>query len=153
MAREALRAGVPVVDCTGFLGESDEAPYLVPWVNPEAMQRAVEQGAISVPGSASILLASALGPLMRAGIVGEIQSTLMYPASSSGRDGIEELSKQVVALFNAGTPPRRVFEHGLAFDLIPQMGPADDDGWSDIELGVTRTPSNAGDGILWGLPQ
>ena len=152
LAREALRAGVPVVDCTGFLGEHDEAPYLVPWVNPEAMQAAVEQGAIAVPGAASILLASALGPLMRAGIVGEVQATLLYPASAAGRDGIEELSKQVVALFNAGTPPRRIFEHGLAFDLIPQMGSANDDGWSTAETDtVHELHQMLGEGLPLGV--
>ena len=58
----------------------------------------------------------------------------------------------MVALFNAGTPPRRVFEHGLAFDLIPQMGPADDEGWSEIELGVTRELHQMlGDGLPLGL--
>ena len=136
IARDAIRNGIPVVDCSGFLAENDEAPLMVPWVNPEAMQRAVSIGAIAVPTAASILLSSAIGPLLRSGILGEIQATLLYPASAAGRDGIEELSKQVVALFNAGTPPRKVFEHGLAFDLIPQMGPLDDLGWSSVESEV-----------------
>ena len=35
---------------------------------------------------------------------------------------IEELSRQVVALFNHKEPPRRVFPRGLAFDLLPQVG-------------------------------
>ena len=43
---------------------------------------------------------------------------------------MEELSKQVISLFNSGTPPRKVFEHGLAFDIIPQLGAADANGWS-----------------------
>ena len=125
---------------------------MVPWVNPESMDAALEQAAVAVPSAASILLASALGPMLRAGILGEIQTTLLYPASAAGRDGIEELSKQVVALFNASTPPRRVFEHGLAFDLIPQMGAVDDAGWSDVENTVVhQLHSMLGEGLPLGV--
>ena len=57
----------------------------------------------------------------------------MVPASLMGREGVAELSKQVVALFNSGTPPRKVFEYGLAFDLLPLLGEAEEDGWTALE--------------------
>src|SRR5690606_33204547 len=42
-------------------------------------------------------------------------------------------SRQVVALFNSATPPRRVFPEGLAFDLLPQLGPTDEQGHTEEE--------------------
>jgi aspartate-semialdehyde dehydrogenase len=51
---------------------------------------------------------------------------------------MDELSRQVVALLNGQTPPRKVFQNGLAFDLVPQIGEADDSGWSDWERTVSE---------------
>jgi len=61
----------------------------------------------------------------------------MLSASTAGRAGVEELSKQVVALFNSSTPPRGVFGHGLAFDILPEASASRDDGWCQGELQVT----------------
>ena len=60
----------------------------------------------------------------------------MLPASLQGRDGMDELSKQVVALFSSGTPPRKVFPDGLAFDLLPAVGEIGEDGWTSREVMV-----------------
>lgn len=60
----------------------------------------------------------------------------MLPASLKGRDGMDELSKQVVALFSSGTPPRKVFPDGLAFDLLPAVGEPGEDGWTSREIRV-----------------
>jgi aspartate-semialdehyde dehydrogenase len=57
----------------------------------------------------------------------------MVPASGWGDAAVQELSAQVIALFNQGTPPRKVFEHGLAFDLLPEVGMPDEEGWTDRE--------------------
>ncbi len=132
----AMREGVAVVDCSGAL--VDRAPMVVPWINPEAMAEGLHLGALVVPWAPSTLLASALGSLARVGVPAQVSAQIFLPASVAGRDGIEELSKQVVALFNAATPPRKVFSHGLAFDLLPQLGVVDDSGWTDQERRVVR---------------
>ena len=44
VAREAIRSGVPVVDCSGFLRETEEAPCLVPWVNQSFSPKACNGG-------------------------------------------------------------------------------------------------------------
>lgn len=130
----ALREGVAVVDCSGALG--DRAPVVVPWVNPEAMAEGLHLGALVVPWAPSTLLASALGALVRVGLPTAVSAQVFLPASMAGREGIDELSKQVVALFNSSTPPRKVFSQGLAFDLLPQLGVADESGWTDQEQRV-----------------
>jgi aspartate-semialdehyde dehydrogenase len=133
----AVREGVPVVDCTGAFADDADVPLVIPWVNPEVLQE-VRGGVVAVPTPEVILLASVLGPLKRAGIEGRASATVLVPASRAGRQGVEELSRQVVALFNAGTPPRRVFPTGLAFDLLPAVGAVEEDGWTDRERAISE---------------
>ena len=118
---DAIGAGVPVVDLSGVFAAEGEAPFVVPWVNPEALNE-LPRGVVSVPSAGTLALVSALGPLWRAGLAGRVVATVLAPASTEGKQGVEELSRQVVALFNSATPPRKVFEQGLAFDLVPQLG-------------------------------
>jgi len=134
-AERAAAEGTLVVDCAGAFLEDPEVPTCLPWVNPEALAEPL-RGIVSIPSSAATLLASALGPLTRAGVEGPFNATVIVPASSWGRAGIDELSRQVVSLFNAGTPPRKVFENGLAFDLMPQLGALEDGGWTAGERRV-----------------
>lgn len=118
----AIQAGVPVVDCSGAL-HNEAIPIGIPWVNPEALSQA-QVGALAMPSPEAILASVVLGPLQRAGLAGEAEAVFFVPASRSGRDAITELSQQVVALFNSGSPPRKAFPDGLAFDLLPTGGEA-----------------------------
>jgi len=133
VGERALEDGVVIIDVAGaFRGEPD-VPTVVPWINPEALAHGSVRDVVALPGAPALLLASVLGPLARAGLLGHAQATVLVPASAQGRPGIEELSKQVTALFNAGTPPRRIFPHGLAFDLMPALSEPAEDGWTAEE--------------------
>jgi aspartate-semialdehyde dehydrogenase len=133
IGERAIGDGVAVVDCTGVFAQDDDVPMVVPWVNPEALRDMPPRGVLAIPSAAALMIGSVLGPLRRAGLAGPTTATLLMPASDAGRAGIDELSRQVVALFNSATPPRKVFDQGLAFDLLPQLGDAGADGWTDRE--------------------
>lgn len=133
VGERAIEDGVPVIDVSGAFGQDADVPVVVPWINPHALAELGMRNVVSLPGAPANLLASVLGPLGRAGILGEAHATVMVPASAWGRAGMDELSKQVVSLFNAGTPPRKVFPHGLAFDVLPSVGELDEEGWTDAE--------------------
>jgi aspartate-semialdehyde dehydrogenase len=124
--------GVPTVDVSGATAMDPSVPLCVPWINPEVLAD-VPRNVVAIPDAAATLVASILGPLRRAGIGGTAEATILVPASREGRAGIDELSRQVVALFNSQTPPRKVFKEGLAFDLLPAVGAIDADGWTDAE--------------------
>ncbi|TNE84370.1 MAG: hypothetical protein EP330_29585 [Deltaproteobacteria bacterium] len=132
----AVAEGVLTVDCTGAFENDPDVPLIVPWVNPELLAEPAPKGLISLPAPEATLIGPILSALGRAGIVGEVEATVLVPASLAGRDGIDELSKQVVALFSGGTPPRKVFPDGLAFDLLPAIGGIGADGWTDRETRV-----------------
>jgi len=133
---QAIHKGVPVVDVSGALA-SDAVPIGIPWVNPEVIAAAPAR-VLAVPTPEAILAASVLGPLERAGLGGACEATFFVPASRFGRDAIQELSAQVVSLFNAGTPPRKIFPDGLAFDLLPSCGEPLQAGWTESEARVTE---------------
>jgi len=128
----ASQAGVSVVDCSGAFAADADVPLVVPWVNPEALAD-VPRGMLAVPAAEVVLLGSLLGPLRRAGIEVGMCASVLIPASAAGRDGITELSAQVVALFNSSDPPRKVFDQGLAFDLLPAVGEGGDEGPTQLE--------------------
>lgn len=135
----AIQVGTRVVDCSGGLA-SPTVPVGIPWVNPAQLLQGV-RGAVAMPSPETILAASVLAPLKRAGLDGTTEATFYVPASRVGKGGIEELSAQVVALFNAGTPPRKVFADGLAFDLLPTFGEPTAEGWTP---GETRASNELG---------
>jgi aspartate-semialdehyde dehydrogenase len=132
--REALRQGTAVVDCSGALAA--DLPTFVPWLDPEPPGSA--RGVV-VPGAATLLVASALAPLRRAGVDAPASAVVLLPASTAGRAGLAELSGQVVALLNGGAPPRKVFDGGLAFDLVPTVGPVTPGGWTAREREVAAS--------------
>jgi aspartate-semialdehyde dehydrogenase len=130
----AVRLGIPTVDCSQARAEDAGVPLVVPWI--DAIGDA-DRGIVSIPDPAATLVASLLAPLARAGVRGPGHATVLVPASREGKAGIEELSRQVVALFNNQTPPRKVFPNGLAFDLLPVVGASvADDGWAPRERAV-----------------
>jgi aspartate-semialdehyde dehydrogenase len=129
--------GVPVVDCSGSQLEQLDVPLVVPWLNGEALDAPRERDVVAVPSAVATMLASVLRPLVAAGYDDGADATVMVPASHWGRPGVDELSKQVVALFNSGVPPRRVFPEGFAFDVTPSVGALGASGWSGSELQAT----------------
>lgn len=132
----AIGEGVFVVDASGVSAGREDVPLVVPWVNPDKLITATI-GAVGLPHPASTLLGSVLAPLRRAGITGPAHAQVLLPASTAGRAGVEELSRQVVAMFSSGTPPRKVFADGLAFDVLPAVGAIDAmDGVSAVERRV-----------------
>ena len=132
-AERAVRHGTRVIDCSGAMLVDGDVPLVIPWVNPEALNELPTRGILAIPHATAILLASVLAPLGRAGLLGPVEATVMLPASVRGRDGVDELSRQVIAMFNNGTPPRKVFEQGLAFDLLPAADPVKPDGLTEGE--------------------
>ncbi|MEC7949150.1 MAG: hypothetical protein VX265_16390, partial [Myxococcota bacterium] len=108
---------VPVVDLSGAL--SGAAPLAVPAAGIDGLGEFADAGAIVSPSPSAVLLSSILRPLRALGATGA-HGTLMLSAGLAGRDGVDELSRQVVAMFNQGEAPRKVFPTGLAFDVLPQ---------------------------------
>ncbi len=129
----AAREGVAVIDCSGATLTDATVPLVAPALNGDELDGPRDRDVVAVPAPPALLIASVLRPLVEAGIAAGADANVLVPASLAGRAGIDELSAQVIALFNSGTPPRRVFERGLAFDLLPAWDPPGATGWTGTE--------------------
>ncbi len=123
---------IPVVDIGGT--HANSSPMMVPSVSIEPIADFPDTRVMCSPSAPAVVVATVLSQLSVRGAT-QVRGTLMVSASSAGKAGAEELSAQVVSLFNGKTPPRVVFPQGLAFDLNAQVGD-DVEGWTTVERRV-----------------
>jgi aspartate-semialdehyde dehydrogenase len=147
VAREYGRAiaghGVTVIDIGANL--ADEAPMCIPALDARVLDDIAVGRIVCSPSAPAVLLSATLAPLVQVGAE-SCTGTVLLSAGVAGRKGVEELSGQVIALFNQKDPPREVFPGGLAFDLHTQIGDVSD-GWTGPERRVATETA-----ALTGLP-
>lgn len=123
---------VTVIDIGANL--ADEAPMCIPALDTGVLDDVAEGRIICSPSAPAVLLSVTLAPLVQMGAVA-CSGTVLLSAGAAGRKGVEELSGQVIALFNQKDPPREIFPTGLAFDMHTQLGEIND-GWTGPERRV-----------------
>jgi len=121
--------GIATIDIGGSL--AGKVPMMVPGISLDPLQWFQETRLLSTPSAPALMVASVLSPLLGLGMT-SCQGVVMLSAGLAGRDGVAELSQQVIALLQSQTPPRKVFPSGLAFDLMPSVGTPGDD-WTGVE--------------------
>ncbi|MFH1466262.1 MAG: Asd/ArgC dimerization domain-containing protein [Pseudomonadota bacterium] len=131
--RSAREAGVPAVDLSGTLGPRQGVPLVVPAVGRAALHEIRDVLAVASPQPDVVALTTLLAPLLAGGGNLGVRGTVMHSAAAMGRAGVEELSNQVVSLFNSRSPTRKVFPQGLAFDVLPSLGEPAVEGWTADE--------------------
>lgn len=128
---KAVAAGAVVVDNSRAFRMHPEVPLVVPEVNPQALSGRPKL--IANPNCSTIQMVAALQPLhARAGLKRVVVSTYQS-ASGAGRDAMDELRDQTVALLNFREPPTTVFKRRLAFDVLPQIDRFEPDGFTREE--------------------
>jgi aspartate-semialdehyde dehydrogenase len=132
MLDSAAEAGCLVLDMVGYRKPGSGTPLLF-GRSAGPLEALRETGAGTCPGALALALVG-IGAAIRPLGLAQIRGTAMMSASIAGEKGVRELSGQVAALFNSQTPPRAVFEHGLAFDLLPGWGKVQASGWMESEL-------------------
>lgn len=131
--REALRSEVPCIDLSGALLGSDDVPLLVAPVSPDALR---ETPVVSAATGASLCWSLVLGPLHAAVGVRRVHGVVLDAASVGGRDAIETLSRDSLALFEArGLEPEEGAPPPIAFDCLPPPG---DGGEAEREAHIRR---------------
>ena len=120
---------VPVIDIGA--AHADKSPVMVPQVSVEPIADFPDTRVMCSPSAPAVILSTVLGPLAARGAISS-RGTVLLSASTAGKAGAEELSAQVVSLFNSKTPPRTVFPSGLAFDIHGQLGDVVE-GWTTTE--------------------
>lgn len=135
LAPVAVQLGAPVIDVGGALFE--RGPVFLPGLGLE-LAHFDRTRVVSTPWAPVAALATLLAPLRELRLEGA-RGLALLSAGLFGRAGLDELSAQVVALFGGGSPPRKVFPAGLAFDLVEPPASTDPrGGWSESEQRLAR---------------
>lgn len=130
-APKAVAAGAIVVDNTSAFRMHPEVPLVVPEVNPHALDG--HGGIIANPNCSTIQMVAALQPLHAAAGLERVVVSTYQSASGAGRDAMDELRDQTVALLNFAEPKAEVFPRRLAFDVLPHIDRFEPDGYTREE--------------------
>jgi len=133
----AVKQGCVVIDNTSAFRMEPDVPLVVPEVNPE---KAFEhKGIIANPNCSTIQLILALDVLKKNWGLKRVVVSTYQSVSGKGKDAIEELSKQTIALFSQAPFDVQSFPHQIAFNLIPKIDKFDEEtGYTLEELKVVN---------------
>ncbi len=129
-------AGAVVIDNSSAWRMDPAVPLVVPEVNREAAFSALGdsgKGIIANPNCSTIQLVVALKPLADAFGVERVVVSTYQSVSGAGQAAMEEMSQQVVAMFNHQEPVAEKMPHPIAFNCIPAIGDSRDNGYTDEE--------------------
>jgi aspartate-semialdehyde dehydrogenase len=136
LAPKAWAEGCLAIDLSGAFRSTDDVPLVVAGVNDDAVAGGEKRGVVASPSGPVVPLALALAPIHREAGVERISVTILYAASGSGRAGVRQLEKEMVALLNGEEPDLSDLSHRVGFNLVPQVGAFGPDGSTDEEGAV-----------------
>jgi len=136
LAPALAAAGAVVIDNSSAWRMDAGVPLVVPEVNREAAFAAIAPGGsriIANPNCSTIQLVVALKPLVDAFGVERVVVSTYQSVSGAGQAAMEEMSQQIVAMFNHQDPVVEAMPHPIAFNCIPAIGEAMENGYTDEE--------------------
>lgn len=135
-APKALEAGCIVIDDSACFRFEDDVPLVVAEVNPQAIAAARQRRIIANPGSTVSQMLAVLKPLHDAATLTRINVVTYQSVSGSGREGVSELAGQTARLLNARPVETGVYPHQIAFNLLPQIGAFQENGytWEEMKM-------------------
>jgi len=134
-APKAAAAGCIVIDNTSEFRYEDDIPLVVPEVNPQAIAHYRNRGIIANPNCSTIQLVVALKPIYDAVGIERINVATYQSVSGAGREAVEELAQQSIALLSGKGPVEaRVVAKQIAFNCVPQIDQFQDNGYTREEM-------------------
>ncbi|MEQ8173679.1 MAG: aspartate-semialdehyde dehydrogenase [Syntrophomonadaceae bacterium] len=132
LAPQAVENKCTVIDNSYAFRLDDRVPLVVPEVNPNDIDW--HQGIIANPNCSTIIMVVAINPIhLAAGLKRVIVST--YQAvSGAGILGLKELEDHVRAWAAGETKTPQVFQHPIAFNVIPHIDTFMDEGYTREEM-------------------
>lgn len=128
----AVKAGAVVIDNSSAYRLDPSVPLIIPEVNPEAVK--THQGIIANPNCATIIALVALQPLHAKAKIKRMVVSTYQAVSGAGVNGPLELDAQIDALKKGEPVEVNTFQHQIAYNLIPQIGGFNEDGYSSEEM-------------------
>ena len=141
-APRAAEEGAVVVDNSSAWRMDAGVPLVVPEVNAEAIAQR-PKGIIANPNCSTIQMVVALDPIRRAAGVRRVVLTTFQSVSGAGEKGRAALARELAASPAEDSP----FTRPIAGNAVPQIGPFDEEGWTEEERKMIDEPRK-----ILGLP-
>src|SRR3569833_2841285 len=136
-APKAAAAGCIVIDNTTEFRYYDDVPLVVPEVNPHAICAYKNRNIIANPNCSTIQLVVALKPIHDAVGIERINVATYQSVSGAGREAVEELAQQSIALLSGQGPVQgHVVPKQIAFNCVPQIDRFEDNGYTREEMKI-----------------
>ena len=127
-----VAAGAVFVDNSSAFRLREDVPLVVPEVNGEDVKR--HKGIISNPNCSTIITVTAINALNRLSPIRNMVVSTYQAVSGAGAGGPVELNAQVEALRVGEKAEAKVFSHQIAYNLIPQIGGEQEEGYTSEEM-------------------
>jgi len=127
-----VKAGAVFVDNSSAFRLDPKVPLIVPEVNPEDV--AWHQGILSNPNCSTIITVTAVNALNSIAPIRTMTASTYQAVSGAGAGGPVELMNEVAALGHGKTYEPKVFSHQIAYNLIPQIGGEQFEGYTSEEM-------------------
>ena len=132
LAPAIVKAGAVFVDNSSAFRMDPEVPLIVPEVNPEDAKN--HKGIISNPNCSTIITITAVNALNKLSPIKAMTASTYQAVSGAGAGGPIELMNEVEALREGKTYEPKVFSHQIAYNLIPQIGGEQFEGYTSEEM-------------------
>ncbi|MEA3418836.1 MAG: aspartate-semialdehyde dehydrogenase [Campylobacterota bacterium] len=135
-AKYAVEAGAVVIDNTSHFRMDPNVPLVVPEVNPEDIELWRETGIIANPNCSTIQMVQLLKPLHDLYGIKRVDVSTYQAASGAGKEGMEELVKQMQAFFAFKLDEYKpeAFVHQIALNVIPHIDVPQPNGYTKEEM-------------------
>ena len=127
-----VKAGAVFVDNSSAFRLNPDVPLVVPEINPEDVKH--HKGIISNPNCSTIITCTAVNALNAIAPIKSMIVSSYQAVSGAGAGGPIELMNEVEALRKGETYEPKVFSHQIAYNLIPQIGGEQVDGYTSEEM-------------------
>ena len=127
-----VKAGAVFVDNSSAFRLDPNVPLIVPEINPGDVKN--HHGIISNPNCSTIITVTAVNALNSIAPIRAMTASTYQAVSGAGAGGPIELMNEVEALREGKTYEPKVFSHQIAYNLIPQIGGEQFEGYTSEEM-------------------
>ena len=127
-----VKAGAVFVDNSSAFRLDPNVPLIVPEINPEDVKN--HHGIISNPNCSTIITVTAVNALNAISPIRTMTASTYQAVSGAGAEGPKELMSEVKALAHGESYEPKVFSHQIAYNLIPQIGGEQFEGYTSEEM-------------------
>ena len=126
-----VKAGAVFVDNSSAFRLDPNVPLIVPEINPQDVSW--HKGIIANPNCSTIITVTAVNALNQLSPIKAMTASTYQAVSGAGAGGPIELMNEVEALREGKTYEPKVFSHQIAYNLIPQIGGEQFEGYTSEE--------------------